>query len=91
MKTKNNKQNEEINDGDKVNGIVDINGRNKNLSSIKKLAKSKKSNLARFKKSDLKKSDFVKANIFGTDFFILKAKKHFTQLQKTFIKTLIFH
>ena len=35
-------------------------------------------------------SDFAKANSFGTDFLISKAKKTFWYLQKTFTKAPIF-
>lgn len=59
--------------------ISKVDRRIKNLSTGANLAKSEKSNLTR---PDLnsKKSNFVKANFCGTDFFISKVKKTFTHL-----------
>lgn len=56
---------------------------------VKTLAKAKNiKELAKFKKSDFTKTKIDKA--FGTDFFILKARKTFIQLKKTFTKVPIF-
>lgn len=50
---------------------------------IKKSAKSEKPNLNKSKKPDLaKRSNFVKTNIFNTDFLIPNAKKSFYPLMK---------
>lgn len=51
----------------------------KNLSIITKLAKSKKPNLTKSKKSKLIK-DFVRINSSETDFFTRKTKKTFIHL-----------
>lgn len=72
-----------------INGI-DNNGNTgkdiKNLSTVTKSAKSKKSDLVK-----AKKLNFAKINSFKTDFFTPKAKKAFIYLQKIFIKVLIFY
>lgn len=49
------------------------------------MVKSKKSNLAKFKKPNFEKDNF------GTDFLTLEAKKAFIHLQKAFTKGLILH
>ncbi len=62
----------------------------KNLSTVAKLAKSKKLKLTKPKKSDLiKAQNFAKANSSRTDFLTSEAKKVFIHLQKNFTKTLI--
>ncbi len=63
-------------------GRVDSSRNIKNLSTVTKLTKSKK--------SDLPKASFTKVNFFSTDFLTLKAKKAFIYLQKAFTATLIF-
>ncbi len=56
----------------------DISGRGiKNLSTVEKLAKSKK-------------LDFAKVKSSGADFLTFRAKKVFIDIQKAFIKTPIF-
>ncbi len=65
-------------DGEKIDGSIE------NLSTIAKLAKSKKPKLTK-----TKKSDFVKTNSFETDFLTPEAKKAFIHLQKAFTEILI--
>lgn len=60
------------------------------IKSIKTdLTKSIKLELTKCKKSNLLK-DITKANFFATDFLIPGARKAFIELQKAFIRTLIF-
>lgn len=59
-----------------------------NLSTIAKLDKSKKLNLAKSKKSTLPK-DFAKVNFTKTDFLTSKAKQAFLQLRKVFTEASI--
>ncbi len=67
-----------------------VDGNIKNLSTARKLAKSKKPKLTKPKKSDLiKAQNFAKANSFETDFLTPKAKKVLIYLWKAFTKTLI--
>ena len=70
-----NKKNQEISSGttETRNGGVDESF--KNLLTVAKLAKSKKSKLTKPKKSDL-----IKVHFFGTDFLIFGAKKTFIYL-----------
>lgn len=83
-------------------GVNDVDGGGigesiKNLSTVIKLAKfkkshlaeSKKSILAKYKNSDLLKAYFIKANFFKIDFLTSETKKVFIHLQKAFIETLI--
>lgn len=58
----------------------------KNLSTIVNLAKSKKSDLAEFKKSDLPKANFTKDNSSGTDFHTLKPKRHSSTFEKLLLR-----
>lgn len=72
----------------------DVNGEVETLSTIAKLAKSKKLNFTYFKKLDLTKAkilDFVKANFSKTDFVHPKVKKAFIHLKKTFIKVPVLY
>ncbi len=79
--TSQNEKNQEIsNNTTKING-GGVGRSIKNLSIVAKLAKSKK--------SDLLKANFIKINSFGTDFLTLKAKKTFIHLWKTITKALI--
>ncbi len=73
-----NKKNQDVPSGD--TGAGDS-GNIKNLLTTTKSAKSKKPKL-----TITKKSDFAKANSFGTDFLTPEAKKTFIHLQKTFTK-----
>lgn len=57
----------------------------KNLTIVANLVKSKKSNLAKFKKSILLK-DLVKINFLKADFLTPETKKAFIQQQKVFTK-----
>lgn len=66
----------------------------KNLAKCKTLANSKKPDLIKSKISNLEKvknSNFTKSNSFEIDFFILKAKRTFIDLQKIFINILILY
>lgn len=54
----------------------------KNLSIMTNLAKSRKSDLTNFKKSNLTKTNFAKVNYFETNYPTLKAQKIFIHLQK---------
>lgn len=53
------------------------------------MIKFKKSNIEKLAKS--KKSEFAKANFFGSTFFTTKAKLAFTQLKQAFTKTFILY
>lgn len=50
VKAKKDKQNKEIRVGDRAGKVISIDDENENLSSIRKLVKFKKPNLAKFKK-----------------------------------------
>ncbi len=65
-------------------GGGEVGGNFENLSTVAKLAKSKKLKLTKSKKSELSKDSFAKVNSFGTDFLTPKAKKVFIHLRKTF-------
>ncbi len=74
--TKNEKSQDITSSTTRTNG-VEIGKSIKNLSTIAKLTKSKK--------SDLAKANFPKVNSSGTDFLTFEAKKTFIHLQKAFI------